>query len=80
MLEIAAEGGIAGLTLWTFAVLFALGAAVGRSPLLAVLLLQTAGYALVSGDFGFNYEYVVIAFTALALMPQRQPKGAVITL
>ncbi|MEK5161885.1 O-antigen ligase family protein [Paenibacillus sp. FSL R5-0527] len=80
VLEIAAEGGIVGLTLWTFAVLFALGAAVGRSPLLAVLLLQTAGYALVSGDFGFNYEYVVIAFTALALMPQRQPKGAVITL
>ncbi|MNM78534.1 O-Antigen ligase [compost metagenome] len=75
VLEIAAEGGFAGLTLWTFAVLFSLWAAIQRTPVLAILLVQSIGYALASGDFGFNYEYVVMAMTALALLPAKQQEG-----
>ncbi|MGP0586281.1 O-antigen ligase family protein [Paenibacillus timonensis] len=75
VLEIAAEGGFAGLTLWTFAVLFSLWAAIQRTPALAILLVQSVGYALASGDFGFNYEYVVMAMTALALLPAKQREG-----
>ncbi|MCH1640249.1 O-antigen ligase family protein [Paenibacillus timonensis] len=75
VLEIAAEGGFAGLTLWTFALLFSLWAAYQRTPVLAILLVQTVGYALASGDFGYNYEYMVMAMTALALMPVKQREG-----
>ncbi len=75
VLEIAAEGGFAGLTLWSFAVLFSLWAAYQRTPVLAILLVQSIGYALVSGDFGYNYEYVVMAMTALALLPVKQREG-----
>lgn len=75
VLEIAAEGGFAGLTLWTFAVLFSFWAALQRTPVLAILLVQSVGYALASGDFGYNYEYVVMAITALALQPVKQREG-----
>ncbi|MGG6309524.1 O-antigen ligase family protein [Paenibacillus macerans] len=75
ILEIAAEGGFLGLALWTFAVLFSLWATVKQAPVLAILLVQTIGYALVSGDFGYNYEYVMIAFAGLMLLPARQREG-----
>lgn len=75
VLEIAAEGGFAGLTLWTFAVLFSLWAAFRRTPVLAILLVQSIGYALASGDFGYNYEYAVMAVTTLALVPAKQREG-----
>ncbi|MGG1612743.1 O-antigen ligase family protein [Paenibacillus sp. FSL K6-2441] len=75
VLEIAAEGGFVGLTLWTFALLFSLGAAYQRTPVLAILLVQSVGYSLLSGDFGYNYEYVVMAVTGLALLPVKQREG-----
>ncbi|MFD1175581.1 O-antigen ligase family protein [Paenibacillus puldeungensis] len=75
IVEMAAELGVVGLAMWTFAVLFSLWAALRYATVLAILLVQCIGYAMLSGDFGFNYEYVVMAFVALALLPERIGKG-----
>ena len=40
-----------------------------HSLALAVLLLQTLGTALLSGDMGFNFEYLLFALLACALAP-----------
>jgi hypothetical protein len=40
-----------------------------------VLLLQTLGSALMSGDFGYNFEYLLMAFVALMLVPEKEQKG-----
>lgn len=71
-LEIGAEGGFLGLALWTLAVLFSLLAALRQAPVLAILLVQAIAYAMASGDFGYNFEYVMIAFAALMLLPARR--------
>lgn len=72
VLEIAGEQGVAGLLVWSFAFLYALWMA-RRHSVLLVLLLQTLGTAMMSGDFGFNFEYVMFAFLALALAPAGRP-------
>lgn len=75
ILEMASELGIVGLFLWTAAYLFSLWS-VRRHLVLMVLLLQSLGCALLSGDFGFNYEYMLFAFVSLAFMPKREREGA----
>lgn len=72
VLEIAGELGVLGLLLWSLAFLYSLWAA-RRHAVLAVLLLQTLGTALLSGDFGYNFEYVLLSFLALALVPGAAP-------
>jgi O-antigen ligase len=67
VLEIASELGLVGITLWLIAFLYSCFAA-KRSGVLLVLIIQAMISALFSGDYGFNYEYILIAFTALALM------------
>jgi hypothetical protein len=62
------------MTLWTLAYLYSLWA--GRQfPVVMVLLLQTLGSALMSGDFGYNFEYLLMAFVALMLVPEKEQKG-----
>ncbi|GGA33421.1 O-antigen ligase family protein [Paenibacillus physcomitrellae] len=75
LLEMASELGIMGIALWTAAFLYTLYAA-RRQPVLLVLLIQSLGCALVSGDFGYNFEYVFIAMVALAFKPKREYEGA----
>ncbi|WP_068621029.1 O-antigen ligase family protein [Paenibacillus tuaregi] len=75
ILEIASELGIAGLLLWAVAYLYSLGA-VRAYPVLMVLLIQSLGCALLSGDFGFNYEYMLFAFVSLAFVKKREREGA----
>ncbi|AZS17739.1 O-antigen ligase family protein [Paenibacillus lutimineralis] len=68
VLEIASELGIIGFGLWFLAYVFSLVSA-RHSLALAVLLLQTLGTALLSGDMGFNFEYLLLALLACALAP-----------
>ncbi|WP_223068713.1 O-antigen ligase family protein [Paenibacillus caui] len=77
LLEIATELGIAGLFLFSSAFLFSLYAA-RNHPVLMVMMLQSLISALVSGDFGFNFEYVFIAVVSLAFVPAREQKGAAV--
>ncbi|WP_138494503.1 O-antigen ligase family protein [Paenibacillus pinistramenti] len=77
LLEMAGELGIAGLFLWLAAFLYTVYAA-REHPVLLVLLLQSLGSALVSGDFGYNFEYVFIAMVVLAFKPKREYEGAAI--
>ncbi|RUT33464.1 hypothetical protein EJP77_07390 [Paenibacillus zeisoli] len=71
IIEMASELGIAGLFMWGVAYLFSLWSARSH-PVLMVLLLQSLGCALLSGDFGYNYEYMLIAFVSLVFVPARQ--------
>lgn len=64
LIEVASELGTVGVVLWCLALLFSFIAAF-RDALLVVLLLMTIGYAAMSGDFGYNYEYVVVAWLAI---------------
>ncbi len=74
LLEIVSELGVVGMTLWTLAYLYSLWA--GRQfPVVMVLLLQTLGSALMSGDFGYNFEYLLMSFVALMLVPEKEQKG-----
>jgi O-antigen ligase len=73
ILEIASELGFVGITLWLIAFLYSCFVA-KHSAVLLVLLIQTMISALFSGDFGFNYEYILVAITALALSPKRKVK------
>lgn len=75
VLEIASELGVVGLLLWSFAYLFSIWVA-RNNWLLLVLLFQTLGTALISGDFGFNFEYVLVALLALALTPNKERMGS----
>ncbi|MNO16707.1 O-Antigen ligase [compost metagenome] len=75
ILEIACELGIIGLLLWSLAYLNSLWIARSQMVLL-VLLLQTIGTALVSGDFGYNFEYLLFAFVSLALYKNEQREVA----
>ncbi|WP_235947652.1 O-antigen ligase family protein [Paenibacillus glycinis] len=75
VLEIGSELGFVGLFLWGLALTVSMWA-VKRNTILVVLLLQTLGSALVSGDFGFNYEYILVAFVSLAFLPKREARGA----
>ncbi|ANS76606.1 hypothetical protein AWM70_20165 [Paenibacillus yonginensis] len=75
LLEMASELGITGIALWSGAFLYTLYAA-RRQPVLLALLIQSLGCALVSGDFGYNFEYVFIAMVALAFKPKREYEGA----
>ncbi len=75
VLEIAAELGLIGITLWSLA--FAASCYAARQhPMLLVMLVQTLGYALISGNLGSNYEYVLVAFTALAINVKNKKEGA----
>lgn len=74
VLEVASELGFFGLSLWLIAFLYCLYAARYQTTLL-VLLIQTLGYALISGDFGYNFEYIVVAFAVLACTPHRMKRG-----
>lgn len=71
ILEIASELGVFGLFFWSLAYLYSFWSARGSSVLLVVLL-QTIGSALVSGDFGYNFEYMLFAFVSLALFSKIQ--------
>jgi O-antigen ligase len=73
ILEIVSELGLVGITLWLIALLYSWFVA-KHSGVLLVLLIQTMISALFSGDFGFNYEYILIAITALALSPKQKIK------
>lgn len=75
IIEMASELGIAGLFMWGLAYLFSLWSARSQ-PVLMVLLLQSLGCALLSGDFGYNYEYMLIAFVSLVFVPARQKEEA----
>ncbi|WP_194434140.1 O-antigen ligase family protein [Paenibacillus segetis] len=74
VLEIASEMGVVGLLLWSFAYLYSIWVS-RRNGLLLALLFQTLGTALISGDFGFNFEYVLISIVALALIPNNKRVG-----
>jgi hypothetical protein len=74
LLEIASELGLTGFSLWLIAFAASVYAA-KNNGLVLVMLIQTLAYALSSGDFGFNYEYMLVAFTALALYKKRQSNG-----
>ncbi|USB33026.1 O-antigen ligase family protein [Paenibacillus sp. YPG26] len=67
IIEMASELGITGLFMWLAAYLFSLWSARAH-PVLMVLLIQSLGCALLSGDFGFNYEYMLIAWVSLAFL------------
>jgi hypothetical protein len=73
MLEMAGELGMVGLLLWGIAFAFTCRVAWRHSVVLA-LLVQTFASTMFSGDFGFNYEYLMVAVAALALW--REPKAA----
>ncbi|MNV75463.1 O-Antigen ligase [compost metagenome] len=75
IIEMASELGVAGLFMWLVAYLFSLWSA-RIHPVLMVLLLQSLGCALLSGDFGYNYEYMLIAFVSLVFVRTRQREGA----
>lgn len=70
VLEIASELGIIGFGLWFLAYIFSLIRARFLIAL-AVLLIQTLGTALLSGDMGFNFEYLLLAFLVCALAPEQ---------
>jgi O-antigen ligase len=74
VLEMASELGLLGISFWVMAFAASLYAA-QRNGLLLVLLIQTFAYALSSGDFGFNYEYVLVSITALALYKKGNSEG-----
>lgn len=71
ILEMAGELGMVGLLLWAIAFAFTCRVAWHHAAVLA-LLVQTFASTLFSGDFGFNYEYMMVAVAALALW--REPK------
>lgn len=73
-LEIAGEQGLTGLVLWLLAAGTGLWAA-RKSPVVCALLMQALGYAMISGDFGYNYEYVLLAVMALAFYRSAEKKG-----
>ncbi|MFF2484029.1 O-antigen ligase family protein [Paenibacillus sp. NPDC058071] len=73
IVEMASELGIVGLLLWSIALLYSIWKA-SRNRLLLVLLLQVLAYAQLSGDFGYNFEYLLIAFIAMALVSQTAGK------
>ncbi|MNX08851.1 O-Antigen ligase [compost metagenome] len=75
IIEMANELGVAGLFMWLVAYLFSLWSA-RFHPVLMVLLIQSLGCALLSGDFGYNYEYMLMAFVSLVFVPTRQREGA----
>ncbi len=74
IIEMASELGIIGLILWFGAFLFSIWMA-SKNHIMLVLLLQTFGYAQMSGDFGYNYEYILMAFVAMALVPKKEGTG-----
>lgn len=74
IIEMASELGVAGLLLWFGAFLFSIWTA-SKNNIVLVLILQTFGYAQLSGDFGYNYEYVMMAFIAMALVPKKEETG-----
>ncbi|MGO4108821.1 O-antigen ligase family protein [Paenibacillus sp. YAF4_2] len=74
LVEMASELGVAGMALWLMAFLFSCWAA-KRNWITLVLFLQTFGYAQMSGDFGNNYEYIIVAFISLAFLPEREAGG-----
>lgn len=76
-LEIVSEGGFLGLTFWTLAVLFSLLAALRQAPVLAILFMQVVLYTMTSGDFGYNFEYVMVAFAALMMFSARRREGGI---
>ncbi|WP_310501316.1 O-antigen ligase family protein [Paenibacillus qinlingensis] len=73
VLEIASELGLVGITLWGMAIIYSCYIARFSGVLLA-LLFQGVISALFSGDFGYNYEYLLVAITALALAPKVKEK------
>lgn len=73
VLEIASQLGLVGMTLWLIALVYSCFIAKHSGVLLA-LLIQSVISALFSGDFGYNYEYILIAITALALAPKQNVK------
>ncbi|MBP2001947.1 O-antigen ligase [Paenibacillus shirakamiensis] len=74
LLELGSELGIMGLFLWLLALLYTLWT-VRKQGVLLVLLLQTVGCAMISGDFGYNFEYMLLAFVALVFVPKRRKEG-----
>lgn len=71
VLEVLSQLGAFGMALWLISFAISLYAA-RRSGVWLVLILQTFGYALFSGDFGFNFEYLLVAITALAFQSVRE--------
>jgi O-antigen ligase len=79
LIEMASELGIVGLFLWAAAFVYTVY--VTRfQPILLVMLVQAFGCALVSGDFGYNFEYIFISIAALAFVPkgERELEGAAV--
>jgi O-antigen ligase len=73
ILEIASELGLIGLALWLMAFLYSCFIA-KYNVIFLVLMIQTIISSLFSGDFGFNYEYILVAITALAFTPNQKLK------
>lgn len=65
IVELLCEGGIFGFILW-LSMIFLMWKKFGKTSILKVLFLQTIVYTLASGDFGSNFEYMLIGMPAIA--------------
>lgn len=65
VIELLCEGGIVGFGLW-LAMMIIIWVKFTRNSIIKVLFLQSVIYTFVSGDFGSNFEYMLLGLPSIA--------------